>query len=159
MSNKIKVQISDSLVGGIVNALINGYIIWTDFSKLDRVPLTLDMISTQEKSVFGQGISLALALGVIITLIEWKVFSAKVAKKHPDALVLVSQHSFRSVIGMALQTAMFLFGWSVALAVIWQRILGTVYVSPLMAATLVAFFAGLITVIVEMRTKSSLLRL
>lgn len=157
MSDQIQVKITDSLVGALINAVINGYIMWNEFSKLDAVPLTLDMISTQEKSVFGQGVSLALALGVILTLVAWKVFSGAVAKKHPEALAIISKVTFKNALMIAVRNAMILFGWAVALAVVWQRFVGTIYVSPLVGAIMVACFAGIITVIVEMRTKMILL--
>jgi hypothetical protein len=158
MAQDVEVKYGDSLVGAAINAAINGAIAWFTFRGTAQVPMTLDLISTQEKSVWGQGVSLALALGVILTLLAAKVFSGHVAKAHPELASRVKRPMFPTVAWMAVNNAMSLFGWFVVLAVLWQRTLGTIYVSPMAAAVLVGLFAGIVTVLVEVRTKRALLR-
>ena len=158
MTDTLEVRYRDSLLGAAINAAINGAIAWFTFRAAAQVPMTLDLISTQEKSVWGQGVSLALALGLILTLVAWTVFSGQVAKAHPALAERVRQPLFPTVAGIALNNTMALFGWLVVLAVLWQRLLGTIYVAPLAAAILVGLCAGIITVLVEVRTKRALLR-
>ena len=157
MKDEFEVRYRDSLVGAAINAAINGAIAWFTFRAAAQVPMTLDLISTQEKSVWGQGVSLALALGVILTLVAAKVFSGHVARTHPELASRVKRPSFPTVAGIAVNNAMSLFGWFVVLAVLWQRLLGTIYVTPFAAAVLVGLFAGILTVLVEVRTKRALL--
>lgn len=157
MSKSITVTYKDSIVGSLINGVINGGIAWFEFRGAENIPLTLDAISTQEKSVFGQGVTLAIALGIILTIVAWKVFSSGVKKSRPDLLEKLNWRLFPDVSWLAVQNAMTLFGWAVALAVVWQRTLGTVFVTPAAAAALVALFAAAITAIVEVRTKKSLL--
>jgi hypothetical protein len=157
MTDTLEVKYKDSLIGAAINAAINGAIAWFTFRGAAQVPMTLDLISTQENSVWGQGVSLALALGVILTLVAWKIYSGQVAKSHPALAARVRRPLFPTVAGIALNNAMSLFGWFVVLAVLWQRMLGTIYVSPLAAAVLVGLFAGILTVLVEVRTKRALL--
>lgn len=157
MTDTPEVRIRDALLGAAVNAAINGVIAWFTFRATPQVPLTLDLISTEEKSVWGQGVGLALALGVILTVVAWRVFSAQLAKAQPVLAARVRRPLFPTVAGIALDNAMTLFGWFVVLAVLWQRLLGTIYVSPPVASVLVGLFAGIVTVLVEVRTKRALL--
>ena len=158
MTDTVAVRMQDSLVPAVLNAIINGGIAWAGFKAAEAVPLTLDLISAQQHTVWGQGVTLAFALGVILTLVTSKVFARHVAKSHPALAKRVQRPLFPFVAGVALGNGMALFGWFVALAVIWQRVVGTVEVSPVTASVLVGLLAGVITIAVEMRTKRALLR-
>ncbi|MGL6147754.1 MAG: permease, partial [Plesiomonas sp.] len=50
-----------------------------------------------------------------------------------------------------------LFGWFIALAVIWTKYMGEIMVSSNIAAMMVAGFAFIITLFIEYRTKQSLI--
>jgi hypothetical protein len=158
MTNPVDVRVKDALIPGAINAVINGAIAWSGFKAAPAVPLTLDLISTREHTVWGQGVTLAFALGVILTLVTAKVFARHAVKADPSLAPRVQRPIFPFVAGVALGNAAALFGWFVALAVLWQRVVGTVAVSPGAAAALVGLLAGVITVIVEVRTKKALLR-
>lgn len=157
MKHLPEVRYRDSLVGTAINAVINGVIAWYSFRDSAQVPMTLDLISTQERSVWGQGVTLALSLALILTLVAFKVFSRHVAKSHPEVAARVQRPLFPTVAGIALHNAMSLFGWFVVLAVLWQRVLGTIYVTPFAAAVLIGLVAGTVTMLVEVRTKRALL--
>lgn len=157
MDHSTHVRIQDSLIPGAINAVINGAIAYHGFRSEPAVPLSLDLISTEQHTVWGQGVSLAFALGIILSIITGKLFAKHVAKTDA-ALAERVRRPMSFLVKVALGNAMALFGWFVALAVLWQRWLGTIEVSPLFAAALVGLLAGIITVIVEMRTKRALLQ-
>lgn len=157
MDHSTHVRIQDSLIPGAINAVINGAIAYHGFRREPAVPLSLDLISTEQHTVWGQGVSLAFALGIILSIITGKLFAKHVAKTDA-ALAERVRRPMSFLVKVALGNAMALFGWFVALAVLWQRWLGTIEVSPLFAAALVGLLAGIITVIVEMRTKRALLQ-
>ncbi len=152
------VRVQDALIPGLINAVINGAITWSGFKTAATVPLTLDLISAKERTVWGEGVVLAFSLGVILSLITAKVFAKHAVKADPSLAPLVQRPLFPFVARIAVGNAMALFGWFVALAVLWQRVVGTVEVTPLAASALVGLLAGVITVVVEMRTKRAMLR-
>lgn len=157
MTDPARVHLQDSLIGAAINALINGALAWNTFSAQAAVPLTLDLISTKQHTVWGQGVTLAFALGVILSIICAKIFAHHVAKADPDMGARL-RRPWPFLLRLAFGIAIALFGWFVALAVLWQRLLGSIEVSPLVGAVLVGLFAAVITIIVEMRTKRALLR-
>ena len=69
-----------ALVGAVINGVINAVISGFTFFKHDSVPITLDHISNHEVTVFGQGVMLALVLSLILTGIEYKMFSQRLRK-------------------------------------------------------------------------------
>jgi hypothetical protein len=157
MTDATQVRVQDALIPAVINALINGAIAYSSFKAEAAIPMTLDLISSKQHTVWGQGVTLAFALGVILTIITAKVFAKQVAKADASLAARV-QRPMPVLLKIALGNAMALFGWFVALAVLWQRFVGTVEVSPPVAAALVGLLAGVITVIVEIRTKRALLR-
>lgn len=158
MSHAIHVRLRDSLIPASINALVNGAIAKWKFGEEESVPLSLDLISTQQHTVWGEGATLAFALGVILTLITAKLFERHVLKADASLAVLVQRPIFPHVLAMALDNAVILFGWFVALAVLWHRLMGPVEVTALSASVLVGLLAGGITLVVEVRTKKALLR-
>lgn len=158
MNDPTDVRVRDALIPAAINAVINGTIAWTGFKVSPSVPMTLDLISTRQQTVWGQGVTLAFVLSVILTLVTAKVFAKHAVKADRSLAARVQRPLFPFVTGVALGNAMALFGWFVALAVLWQRFAGTVEVSPAVGAAMVGLLAGVITVVVEVRTKRALLR-
>lgn len=152
-----EVRWQDSLIPAAVNALINGAIAWFTFRDAGAIPLSVDLISSDQHTVWGQGTTLAFFLGLILTLVTWKVFGSHVAKTHPQWSAQARRPLFPDVAMIAMRNMLMLFGGFVILAVLWQRILGSIDVSPAMAAALVGLLAALITIVVEVRTKRELL--
>jgi hypothetical protein len=156
MTDPTQVRAQDALVPGVINAVINGAIAYSGFKAEAAVPLTLDLISAKQHTVWGQGVMLAFVLGVILSIVTAKIFARHLAKTD-TALAARVQRPMSFLLKVAFGNAMALFGWFVALAVLWQRVFGTVEVGPAIAAALVGLLAGVITVIVEVRTKRALL--
>ena len=152
------VRARDSLVPALLNGLINGAIAHLSFRSAGSVPLSLDLISARQHTVWGQGVTLAFALGVILSLVTAKIFARHVVKAHPELGPLVDRPMVPWLLRVSFGNAVFLFGWFVALAVLWQRAVGTVEVGPVAASALVGGLAAVITVLVEVRTKRAMLR-
>lgn len=157
MNDPRQVRAQDALIPAAINAVINGAIAYSGFKAEPSVPMTLDLISSEQHTVWGQGVTLAFALGIILSIVTAKVFAKHAVKADASLAPLVQRPIFPFILKVAVGNAIALFGWFVALAVLWQRLLGTIQVSPLVAAALVGLLAGVITVIVEVRTKRALM--
>lgn len=158
MSISLNPQPKDAAIPAIINAVINGAIAYTGHKELAAVPLSVDSISSGEPTVGAEAVMIALSLAIILSHITAAVFFRGIRKAYPDVAAQVVRPLFPTVTGIALQNALLLFGATVALAVLWQRLAGTVLVSPMTAAVLVALLAAVVTVVVDVRTKRALLR-
>lgn len=54
------IKVKDSLIGGVINGVINGYIASQHFKGMDSVPMSLNVITNSEVTVWGQAVSLTL---------------------------------------------------------------------------------------------------
>jgi len=158
MSTSLSPQPKDAAIPAIINAVINGAIAYTGHKEQAAVPLSVDSISSGEPTVWAEAVMIALSLAIILSHITAAVFFRGIRKAHPEVAAQVVRPLFPAVTGIALQNTLLLFGATVAVAVLWQRLVGTVLVSPMTAAVLVALFAAIVTVVVDVRTKRALLQ-
>ncbi|EKF9278339.1 permease [Vibrio cholerae] len=151
------IKLKDSLVGGMINGAINGYIASYHFKGMDSVPMSLNVITNSEVTVWGQAVSLTFGLGIILSLITSKLFLHQLNKSHPQHVQQLQSGLWSNLVPIAVGQAAALFGWFVALAVIWTKYVGEVSVSSSSAVLLVGLFAFIITIAVEVRTKKSII--
>ncbi|EKF9265514.1 permease [Vibrio cholerae] len=151
------IKLKDSLVGGMINGAINGYIASYHFKGMDSVPMSLNVITNSEVTVWGQAVSLTFGLGIILSLITSKLFLHQLNKSHPQHVQQLQSGFWSNLVPIAVAQAAALFGWFVALAVIWTKYVGEVSVSSSSAVLLVGLFAFIITIAVEVRTKKSII--
>ena len=151
------IKVKDSLVGGGINGAINGYIASYHFKGMDSVPMSLNMITNSEVTVLGQAVSLTFGLGIILSLITSKLFIHSLNKSHPQHINQLKSGFWFHLVPIALVQAAALFGWFVALAVIWTKYAGEILVSSSSAVILVGLFAFIISIAVEVRTKKSII--
>ncbi|QYJ75330.1 permease [Shewanella sp. FJAT-52076] len=151
------IKVKDSLVGGVVNGAINGYIATYHFKGMDSVPMSLNLITNSEVTVWGQAISLTFGLGVILSLITSMIFIHQLKKSYPEYIKNINTSFWSHLVPIAIMHAAALFGWFVALAVIWTKYAGEVSVSSAVAVGLIGLFAFIITIAVEVRTKESII--
>ncbi|MEL5970444.1 permease [Vibrio cholerae] len=151
------IKVKDSLVGGVINGAINGYIASYHFKGMDSVPMSLNVITNSEVTVWGQAVSLTFGLGIILSLITSKLFLHQLNKSHPQHVQQLQSGFWSNLVPIAVAQAAGLFGWFVALAVIWTKYVGEVSVSSSSAVLLVGLFAFIITIAVEVRTKKSII--
>ncbi len=136
-----------AVIGGIVNGLINGaiqaWLLWDRTS----IPLTVNGIINDEQTVFGEAVPLAVTLAMILTVIAYLTLKAP---KRPF---------LPTVLWLTIKQGLFVFGLIVSLAVVWQRVMGTVSVSLLPALIILSIIAGLVAGAVNLMTiRASLLR-
>ncbi|EKF9793086.1 permease [Vibrio cholerae] len=151
------IKLKDSLVGGMINGAINGYIASYHFKGMDSVPMSLNVITNSEVTVWGQAVSLTFGLGIILSLLTSKLFLHQLNKSHPQHVQQLQSGFWSNLVPIAVGQAAALFGWFVALAVIWTKYVGEVSVSSSSAVLLVGLFAFIITIAVEVRTKKSII--
>ena len=135
-----------ALIGGAINAVINGAIQWYLMRDSTQIPLSVDAITNAEHTVLGVAVPLAVSLAMILTAIAY--FTLKTAKRP----------FFPQVLWLTIKHGVFAFGLIVSGAVVWQRVMGTVQVSLAAAVIILGIVAGLVTVMVNIMTiRASLL--
>jgi hypothetical protein len=133
-----------ALLGGVINAVINGAIQFFILRGSAPIRVSVDSIGTETHTVLGSSVPLAVSLAMILTAVaHW---TTKVPKKPfvPTTLWLVIKHG------------LFAFGTVVAGAVIWQRIMGTVEVSLGTAVLILGIVAGVVAAVVNYMTISEI---
>jgi hypothetical protein len=135
-----------ALFTGAANAVINGIINWFQVKDKTELFLTVDSISTNEHTVLGGAVILATSLALILTSIGY--FTLKV----PDKPAF-----FPKVFLLMLKNALFTFGTLTILSILLQRYAGSISVTPVAAAVIVALIAGLVAGIIDFMTKKELL--
>ncbi|HAS8309469.1 hypothetical protein [Vibrio vulnificus] len=153
----MNIQVKDSFIAGLINGTINGYIASHHFKGMSSVPMSMEMISNSQVTVWGQAISLTFGLGIILSLITSTLFLRQLRISHPQYRHELQRSFWKDLLPIALMQAGALFGWFVALAVIWTKYAGVVMVSPMAAVVLTGLFAFVITIVVEVRTKSRII--
>lgn len=133
-----------AVIGGAINAVVNGAIQFFLLRGSGPMPLTVDSIGTETHTVLGTSVPLAVSLAMILTAVAH--FTVKVPKKAfvPTTLWLVIKHG------------LFAFGAVVAAAVVWQRMMGTVEVGLGSAVLILGLVAGLVAGIVNYMTISEI---
>ena len=135
-----------AIIGGVINAVINGAIQWYLLRDHEQIPLSVDGITNDQQTVLGTAVPLAVSLAMILTAIAYLTLKAAKRPFFPDVLWLTIKHG------------VFAFGLIVSAAVVWQRTMGTVQVSLATAVIILGLIAGLVTVMVNMMTiRASLL--
>lgn len=148
--------VKKSMISAVINGVINAAISASAFFKHELVPITLDHISNQEVTVFGEGVMLALLLSLILTGVNYMTFSKDLRKANEGASF---PHPFWPWgAKLAVRNGITAFGAAMVIAVIWQRFIGTVMVSPLAATLIMFIIAFLLVFYVSMATMEAMLR-
>ncbi|MEO8074042.1 MAG: hypothetical protein ABI686_12460 [Acidobacteriota bacterium] len=122
-----------AIVPGVINGVINGAIEWFKFNSFEQVQITGDSISSSGLAVFGEALQVSLILSLAATIVAYLTFKTGKPKPSffPNVLLLTFKHIF------------LVFGIGTSFAILWQRIFGTIMVSPLTATLMVTVIAGL----------------
>ena len=136
-----------AVFNGLLNAVINGVINWFQVRGKTELFLTLDNISTREHTVFGGAVVMATSLAVILTTIGYLTFKSPGKPAfYPKALLLT------------LKNGIFTFGILTIFSLLLQRYAGSVAVTPVMSALIVAVIAGLVAGTIDYMTKNEILK-
>ena len=149
-------RLSDSTITAAINGVINGVIAWSAFKASESVPLSMDSIGSPGVTALGNAAMVAFSLTAIITCITFFVFRGA-ARKSPAPSALSRMPFVPTGLRIALVNTAMVFGAFIALAVLWQRLAGTVSVPPIAATVVVALIAAVATAIAEWRTKREML--
>lgn len=149
-------RVLQSLPGALINGAINGAIAWSAFKGSAQVPLSVDSIGSPGITALGNAATVVFALTFIVTSITFFVFRSG-ARKAGSAPAVAALAYWPRGLGIALRNTLLAFGAFIALAVLWQRFVGTLQVGPLAATLVVAGVAALATAVAEWRTKREML--
>jgi hypothetical protein len=147
-----------SLAGGLINGAINGAIAWSAFADMWRVPLSVDNIASPGVTALGNAATVAFALTFIVASITFFVFRSAARKSGHAPRRLTELAYWPTGLGLALGNTLLVFGGFVAVAVLWQRFVGTLLVGPLAATLVVAAVAAGASGLADWRTKREMLR-
>ncbi|MCU0441730.1 MAG: hypothetical protein MUE96_04965 [Bacteroidia bacterium] len=145
MTPKQKILLG-SMVGGIINAVINGTINWFQLNDGESILLTKDSITSTQHTVIGSSVGLAVSLAFILTTIAF--FTTKNPNKpayFPKVLTLSIKHSI------------YAFGLIIISGVLIQNYVGSIEVSRFVSATVTGIIALIVAVVVDYETKCRLL--
>ncbi|TDK44735.1 hypothetical protein [Algoriphagus formosus] len=134
-----------ALTGGVINAIINGLINWFQVKNLDSVLVTDNLISSEAHTLFSGAVPLAVSLAFILSGVAYA--TTKIPNKPPY---------FPRYFLKSLQYAFSAFGMVVTLGVLWQRWVGSVEISPVMAAVWAGIIAGIVAFVVNLMVVSDL---
>jgi len=141
--NLIKAAVFSGLLNGIINGIIN----WFQVKDNTELFLTVDSISSGSHTVLGGAVILATTLAIILTSIGYFTFKA------PD-----KPSYFPGVFLLTLKNAFFTFGILTTLSILLQRVAGSISVTSVTAAFIVAMIAALVAGTIDYMTKKELLR-
>jgi len=119
-----------ALISGAMNAVINGAIQWYLIAGHGSLPLTVDGITNDEHTVLGAAVPLAVSLAKILTAVAYTTVKPPKPPFYPTFLWMTVKHGF------------FALGVAVTFAVLWQRIFGSIEVSPAAAVVILGLVAG-----------------
>jgi hypothetical protein len=128
-----------ALTGGVINAIINGLINWFQVKNLDSVLVTDNLISSEVHTLFSGAVPLAVSLAFILSGVAYA--TTKIPNKPPY---------FPRYFLKSLQYAFSAFGMVVTLGVLWQRGMGSMEISPVMAAVWAGIIAGIVAFAVNL---------
>lgn len=140
MKNSNKKLIQGAVFGGIINAFINGVIQYFFLKDLTRIPISVDSITNNDKTVLGTAVSLSITLAVILTLVAYFGIKEEKKKFYPYTFWLTLKHGF------------FTFGILASLSMLWQKYVGTVEVSLVTALIIIGLIAGVVSGVVNYLT-------
>lgn len=148
----------DAATGAGVNLLINAAISgWLLAGKGPHV-LSVESIASEQHTVLGSAVTLAVTLAFITATVTFFTFRKKARALALADPALLERPYFFFGLRQSLGASLFLFGMVVAVAVHWQRFLGTLTVPTPVAAAVAGLVAALASYHATVRTATALLR-
>lgn len=148
----------EALTSGVTNGVINGAIGWFMFRGRDVVPLTVDTISAHEKTVFSTGVMTALLLSIILGAIAFFSFGKKAHRQQLTSPELLNRPFFFFGVRTILFFSLFTFGTATLIALFVQKFLGTIMVTPVVAALVLGVIAGVAAWFINAAVMRAMLR-
>lgn len=122
-----------AIIPGIINGIINAVTQWFVFSKETQIMITGDSISSNDLAVLGVALQVALTIAIMSTTVAYLTYKSPVPKPKyfPRVFLTTLKHVF------------FAFGIGTSIAILWQRFVGTIYVSPVVGTAMIFVIAAL----------------
>ena len=150
-------RIRESLLGAVIAGAVNGIIAWIALKGEVRVPLSMDSIGSPGITALGNAATVVFSLTFINTCISFLIYR-RIARKAVEAPPELRSMPFLSVgLGLAASNTILQFGGFVAAAVLWQRLMGTIMVSPFIAAIILGMIAMVAAALADLRTKREMM--
>lgn len=148
----------DAVLSGLINGVINGLIGWLMFLGKDVLPLTVDTISSDEKTVFSTGVMTAFLLSLILGTIVYFNFKKKAKNLQLASPELLNRPFIFFGVRTVLFYALFAFGTTALVALFLQRFAGTILVSPVVGALVLGLIAGIASWFINFTVMRAILR-
>ncbi|MCH6232919.1 hypothetical protein [Cognataquiflexum rubidum] len=136
-----------AFIAGGFNAVINGIINWFSVKDLDKVLVSDNLISSTEHTLLSGAVPLAVSLAFILSGVAY--LTTKIPNKpsyFPKIFWLSMKHTFMA------------FGIAVTFGVMWQRWMGSIEISPILATVCTGLIAGIVAGIVNYLTVKEILK-
>ncbi|MGA9378384.1 MAG: permease [Phormidium sp.] len=148
----------EAIVSGVINAVINAIIAWFMFQGKATIPITVDTISAHEKTVFSSGVMTAFILSLILGAIAFLNFGKKAKSLQLAPTDLLDRPFFFFGLKTVLFYSLFAFGVAALVALFWQKFLGSILVTPLIAAIFLGLIAGIAAWFINAAVMKAMLR-
>lgn len=132
--------LSAAVINGVINAVINGAIQFFMLRNHAPLPLSVNGIANETRTVLGGAVPLAVSLAMILTAVAYFTMKAPKYPFWPKVAWLTVKHGF------------FAFGAVVSGAIVWQRVMGTVDVSLITATVVLSVIAGVVAGVINYMT-------
>ena len=156
--NSNKIIYNAAIGNGIANTIINGAITWFTFKSMTQVPFSLDSISNKEVTIFGTMFPVVLGLTFILGIITLFTFKKTAEKEKLADLATINKPFFPDMIKFIFGRALTAFGFMMVVAVLFQRIFGTILTSSFAATLIVGIAAGLASVYIGIAVSKEVIR-
>lgn len=147
-----------SLISGVISSIINGMIAWFALEGKTTLPLTVDSVSSGQKTVFSGAVMTAFILSVIVGTIVFFSFRNTAKKKTLGSPELIDRPFFFFGVRAILFYALFSFGTTALVGLFLQKFLGVIIVSRLEAAILMGVIAGMASLFINSAVMRAVLR-
>lgn len=148
----------EAFASGVLNAVINGAIGWFMFRGQEVIPLTVDSISSPEKTVFSTGVMTAFMLSVILGVMAFYSFGKKAKNLFLASDELLSRPFFFFGVRVVLFYSLFAFGTAALIALFLQKFLGVILVSPTTGAVILGLISGISAWFINAAVMKAMLR-
>ncbi len=148
----------EAVTSGAINAGVNAVIAWFMFKSQATLPLTVDTISSHDKTVFSSGVMTAFILSLILGAIAFFNFGKK-AKSLPQAPTeLLERPFFFFGLRTVLFYSLFAFGTTALIALFLQKFVGSILVTPFIGAIVMGLIAGIAAWFINAAVMKAMLR-
>lgn len=128
------------LVAALITFIIDGVIQFFKLKGKAPIAVSVDSITNDADTILGSSVILAIALAMIMTVINYLKIKEKKVPFFPHVLWLMFKHGF------------FTFGVITALAVVWQRYVGSIEVGLIPGVLIIALIAGIVSGVINYLT-------